>query len=90
MKNINDYLNLNEDIGRIYNDEETPLDGNVDNAINVITDYFKSNCESKYSDKRKITSLTYQILSALDNKFTGQDAYLGEMIFKAINTYVNK
>ena len=87
MKNINHYLNLNEDIGRIPDDVESQLDDNIDNAINVIADYFKSNCESKYSDKRKITSLTYQILNALDNKFTGQDAYLGEMIFKAINTY---
>ena len=87
MKNINDYLNLNEDIGQIPTGEESKLDDNVDGAINVIADYFKSNCESKHSDKRKITSLTYKILYALDNKFTGKDAYLGEMIFKAINTY---
>jgi len=86
MKNIHYYLK--EDIGVIPTDNNIQaLDTNVDQALDVIADYFKSNYEGKYCDKRKITSLTYKILQALDNKFTGQDNYLGEIIFKAINTY---
>ena len=82
MKNIQNYLT--EDIGKIPTYEETSIGPDVENALDVIADFLKSN---NSNDKREIRLIVTNMLSILDDKFTGKYTQLGELFFDSIKKY---